>query len=48
MIKLLEVFENRKLIFIVTEYVQGKDLMQIMKERNGQPFSELDTKLMLL
>lgn len=26
-IKLLEVFENRKLIFIITEYINGNDLM---------------------
>lgn len=26
-IKLLEVFENRKSIFIVTEYIEGNDLM---------------------
>lgn len=34
-IRLLEVFENRKLIFIIMEHIKGQDLMQIMKERGG-------------
>jgi len=46
-LRLLEVFENRKLIFIVTEYFQGSDLMKIMKERNGEPFPEEAVKAML-
>jgi len=32
---LLEVFESKSLIFIVTEHMDGSDLMQIMKERGG-------------
>ncbi|KAL4497270.1 hypothetical protein ABPG72_011205 [Tetrahymena utriculariae] len=46
-LKLLEVFENRKLIFIVTEYFKGQDLMKMMKERNGQPYTENQVRYML-
>lgn len=47
-IRLLEVFENRKMIFIITEYINGKDLMQLMKERQGLPYSEYEVQLMLV
>ncbi|EAR85698.3 Serine/Threonine kinase domain protein (macronuclear) [Tetrahymena thermophila SB210] len=46
-LKLLEVFENRKLIFIVTEYFRGQDLMKMMKERNGEPYTENQVRYML-